>query len=61
VRTKCAQKTRVGLWRQYMILASCQEQVPPVQGLVEVLHRMRDSYTVLLRTRSGFLEASGTL
>jgi hypothetical protein len=25
VRTKCAQKTRVGLWRQYMILASCQE------------------------------------
>jgi hypothetical protein len=25
VRTKCAQKTRVGLWGQYMILASCQK------------------------------------
>jgi hypothetical protein len=25
VRTKCAQKTRVDLWGQYMILASCQE------------------------------------
>jgi hypothetical protein len=25
VRTKCAQKTRVGLWGQYMILESCQE------------------------------------
>jgi hypothetical protein len=25
VRTKCTQKTRVGLWGQYMILESCQE------------------------------------
>jgi hypothetical protein len=37
VRTHCAQKTRVYLWGQYMILESCQEEVPLVQGLDRVL------------------------
>jgi hypothetical protein len=31
VRTKCAQRTHVGVWGRYMILESCQELVPPVR------------------------------
>jgi hypothetical protein len=31
VRTKCAQKTRVGLWGQYMILESCQDYISLVR------------------------------
>jgi hypothetical protein len=37
VRTKCAQKTHVGPWGQYMILESCQVKIPPVQRLDRVL------------------------
>jgi hypothetical protein len=37
VRTKCAQKTHVGLWERYMILESCQKYIPLVQGLDGVL------------------------
>jgi hypothetical protein len=35
VRTKCAQRTRVGVWERYMILESCQELVPLVQEWTE--------------------------
>jgi hypothetical protein len=31
VRTKCAQKTRVGLWGWSMVLDGCQEKVPPIR------------------------------
>jgi hypothetical protein len=37
VRTKCTQKTRVGLWGRYMMLESYQKLVPLVQGSDGVL------------------------